>query len=134
MLFWCLARSGIAARSAVLIRAGELGPIGVVLHRIFDPILSQPGAQHELGALHAPLADRRLRAKLNKLGIPSPEPLRGGFSRWRDFLRILHGCVIQGDVKKAKGLLERLEAADQKRAADGNKAESDAPPGDVVGG
>ena len=55
-------------------------------------------------------------------------------SRWRDFLRILHGCVIQGDVKKAKGLLERLEAADQKRAADGNKAESDAPPGDVVGG
>ena len=61
MLFWCLACPGKAARSAVLIREGELGPIDVVLHRIFDPILSQPGAQRELGAFHAPLADRRFR-------------------------------------------------------------------------
>ena len=40
---------------------GELVTIGVVFHRIFNPTLIQPGAQHELGALHAPLAARRLR-------------------------------------------------------------------------
>ena len=57
-----------------------------------------------------------LKAKLNRLGISSPEPLRGS-SRWRDFLRILHGCVIQGNVKGARGVLERLEDADQKPAA-----------------
>ena len=74
MLFWCLAHSSKAARSAVLIREGELGPIGVVLRRIFDPILSQPGAQHELGALHAPLADRRFRTverEIKRVALPS---------------------------------------------------------------
>ena len=43
-----------------------------------------------------------LRAKLNRLGISSPEPLRGS-SRWRDFLRILHRCVIQREREGGEG-------------------------------
>ena len=51
-----------------------------------------------------------LKDKLSKLGIPSPMPLRGGLSRWRDFLRRLHASAIRGNVKEARGELERLDA------------------------
>lgn len=60
-----------------------------------------------------------LRDRLSKLGIPSPMPLRGGFSRWRDFLRRLHASAIRGNVKEARGELERLDAYRKSVAARG---------------
>ena len=60
-----------------------------------------------------------LGAKLSKLGIPSPEGEERVLVLWQTFLYDLYGYARQGDVKEARGLLERLEAADQKPAADG---------------
>ena len=80
---------------------------------------------------HAPRVDK-LRDELSNLGIPLPAKVRDreGLSRWQTFLHDLYGWALRGDVKVAKGLLERLEAADRKPAADGAEAESDALPAD----
>ena len=48
-----------------------------------------------------------LGAKLSKLGIPSPEGEEGVLVLWQTFLRDLYGYALQGNVKEARGLLER---------------------------
>ena len=140
MLFWCLACPGKAARSAVLIREGELGPIDVVLHRIFDPILSQPGAQR---AWRPPRSTRRSKVPDGRTGNQacglnesmktynmhqlldskqiddlSVKPIPAAMQRVESQAEQARHPVAGAASEEGLGLLERLEAADQKRAAD----------------
>lgn len=128
--------------------ATKLKALAPEIERLFD----YDGDQLELMLLKNDLSLTRyyrrcdeLKAKLSKIGIPAPP--RGGvpywISYWRAFLSTQYQCAIKGDLKEArreaKGLLEYREKeiakqasdADQKPAADGEGAESGAPPADA---
>lgn len=93
-----------------------------------DRLLKESRGDDLFISRHVPRVDR-LRAELRKLGIPLPAKVtdRESFSRWQTFLHDLYGWAIRGAVERARGVLERLEAADQKPAVDGNEGESGAP-------
>lgn len=104
----------------------ELAPEIEELYRCdLNRLLEETQADDLFMFRHAPRVGR-LRDELSKLGIPLPARIRDreGFSRWQTFLRDLYGYALQGNVKEAKGVLERLEPADQKPAADGNEGDS----------
>ena len=90
------------------------------LHDYNKTELKALGRAEDLEVSHYLQRCDELREDLCKLGIPLPPKMSDNpsLTRWRAFLRKLYGCAIRGDVKAARGLLERLEAADEP-AADG---------------
>ena len=110
---------GRKVRPSFRTRSTKLRALETEIEALYDYKMDQLLDPKQIGDLSVNRFLQRcneLRAKLNRIGILSPEPLRG-FSRWGDFLNNLHQCVIRGDVEAAKGVLERLEAADQKKTS-----------------